>query len=546
MNLYRVLLPMMVFLPSFAFADIACPPMPTAATAVNHDVKSHVEAAVGSLGKLKAADLSVQTEVQAKNLMKDLPNLDRVVITEIMAATYCGMLRDNKAVTEKDKLDRWEKFQKEILSFMLGNRQSNPGEQKGSPLGTQVPQSRGGPLNDRTPGPSSQSTPPPTTRSSAGSSGNSGAALARLVDLGWTVKPSQRNTQFEVASKALPPMKESAIYFSHLGQPYNLHFQQVTGIEGLHYLANDPNCTKIAINAGAFSDLSELHGFIHLTDLEITQLPFNDSATVDLSPLASMTGLKQLNLDMVRTKSIVALANLKKLRSLNVGQTLISDISSLSGLGLLESLDIRSTRVTDLRPLTPDQNLRELSIGGAQIPGLQSLVNLSNLKKISLIEQQSFDLTGVGALTGLESLWIWDGSPSLDAYPLHDLLNLRALTIAGMDLRISAAVTNIEMIGDLKKLRTLTLDYLLITDLSFLGTLQNLTEINLTRLPVSSIAKLGELKALKKVSLVDIPVVDISPLLSLTDLTELTVGRTPARSDVLEELRRRGVTVTSY
>jgi len=384
------------------------------------------------------------------------------------------------------------------------------------------------------------------SRSPSQSPQMSGTAVARLMDLGWTVKPSPSNAQFEVTSKALPPMKESAVYFAQLGQTFNLHFQQVPGIEGLHYLANDSNCTKIEINAGAFSDLSELRGFLHLANLGITQLPFNESATVDLSPLASMTDLEQLNLDMVRTKSIEALANSKRLRSLNLGQTLISDISSLSGLDLLESLDIRGTRVTDLRPLSHDQNLRELSIGGAQIPGLPSLVHLPNLKKISVIEQQPFDLSGVGALTGLESVWIWDGSPTLDVAPLHSLINLHALTISGMDLRAGAPVTNIGVIGDLTELRTLTLGYLQFNDLSFVEKLQKLTEINLARLPVSSIAGLGALTLLKKVSLVDIPVVDISPLLSLTGLTDLTIGRTPARSDVLAELRRRGVTVTSW
>jgi hypothetical protein len=165
MNSYRALLLAMVLSPAFAFADISCPTMPAATTDVNHDVKSHVDAAVGTLGKLKGGELSVQTEVEARNLMKDLPNGDRVLIAEMMAATYCGMLRDNKAVAEKDKPGMWARFQRETYSFVLGNEQS--GEQKGDPPPrSQVPPSGTRPPHDTSRGPSSQPTEPPTTHSS--------------------------------------------------------------------------------------------------------------------------------------------------------------------------------------------------------------------------------------------------------------------------------------------------------------------------------------------------------------------------------------------
>jgi hypothetical protein len=43
----------------------------------------------------------------------------------------------------------------------------------------------------------------------------------------------------------------------------------------------------------------------------------------------------------------------------------------------------------------------------------------------------------------------------------------------------------------------------------------------------------------------DIEVEDVSPLLDLTGLTELTILRGRARDDVLRELERRGVKVTT-
>jgi hypothetical protein len=112
------------------------------------------------------------------------------------------------------------------------------------------------------------------------------AAVAKLAELGWTVKPGPNSVQFEITSGPLPPMKESATYFERLAKPFNLHLQQVSGLEGLHYLANIPGCTKIEIGAGEFTDISELSGFSHLTKLVIGQLPLNGTGTVDLSPLA--------------------------------------------------------------------------------------------------------------------------------------------------------------------------------------------------------------------------------------------------------------------
>jgi hypothetical protein len=158
----------MVLSPSFAFADIPCPPMPGATTDVNHDVKSHVDAAVGTLGKVKAGDLSVQTEVVAKNLIKDFPHADRLMVAQMMAATYCAMIRDNTTIAEKDKPAMWERFQNKTYSFLLGNEQSNPGAQKGVPPGPQVPQSRTKPLQETSPGPSSQPAAPPTAPTQTG------------------------------------------------------------------------------------------------------------------------------------------------------------------------------------------------------------------------------------------------------------------------------------------------------------------------------------------------------------------------------------------
>jgi hypothetical protein len=367
--------------------------------------------------------------------------------------------------------------------------------------------------------------------------------LARLADLGWSIKSGPDSIQFGVSAAPLPPMEESSKYFRLLRKPFNLALQQVKNLDGLHYLADVPGCSKIEIGAGEFTDISELRGFSNLTNLVIGQLPLNGTATVDLAPLSSLVNLETLVLNMVRARTIEPLAPLTKLKSLNVGQSLISDITSVSGMSLLESLEIRGTRVSDLQPLSKSNNLKELTISGAQIPGLINLSHLVNLKKVTIIEQQGTDLSAVGTLTNLESLWIWGGPTPLDISPLHSLTALRALTITGFFFGAHTAVPNIRVIGDLKELETVTLGSLQVNDVTFLQALKNLKEINLNQLPISSIEALRNLKAIKKLSLIDIPVVDISVLLELPALISVTVIRVPARADVITELERRGVKV---
>lgn len=73
-------------------AKIVCPPMPDAVTQVNRDVRSSIEVAVGSVAKVKAGDVSIQTDVSAKNLFEKFPNADKIVVMQMMSATYCSIL----------------------------------------------------------------------------------------------------------------------------------------------------------------------------------------------------------------------------------------------------------------------------------------------------------------------------------------------------------------------------------------------------------------------------------------------------------------------
>ena len=97
---------------SFAFD---CPEMPASA-GINQNVKSEIEASIGKIAGLRAGELSIKTEVTAKNLYEKYPKIEQLTIAQAMYATYCSMLRYSK-ISDIEKLDRWERFQSNVLKF---------------------------------------------------------------------------------------------------------------------------------------------------------------------------------------------------------------------------------------------------------------------------------------------------------------------------------------------------------------------------------------------------------------------------------------------
>lgn len=119
-NLIRLLTISVSLYSGMAFS-IDCPPMPSAITQVDHDVKMDINAAAGSLGKIKAGELDIKTEIFAKNLFSKYPNADKLFSLQTLASSYCSMLNSAMDMTDSEKINRWEKFQDKVL-----NLQSEP------------------------------------------------------------------------------------------------------------------------------------------------------------------------------------------------------------------------------------------------------------------------------------------------------------------------------------------------------------------------------------------------------------------------------------
>ena len=86
----------------------------------------------------------------------------------------------------------------------------------------------------------------------------------------------------------------------------------------------------------------------------------------DLSPLAKLKSLKELDLRHTQVSDLSPLAELKNLEHLVLNDTQVSDLSALVELNNLRTLYLENTQVRDLSPLA-ESNLFLLVITGTQV-----------------------------------------------------------------------------------------------------------------------------------------------------------------------------------
>ena len=135
--------------------------------------------------------------------------------------------------------------------------------------------------------------------------------------------------------------------------------------------------------------------------------------------------VEKLWLSHTKVTDISSLAGLKNLKELDLSYTQVTDISSLAGLKNLEELNLRHTQVTDISPLAGLKNLWDLDLSSSRVTVISSLAELKNLKVLYLSDTQITDISPLTAIDTLETLYLhW--SPVTD---ISSLDHLRGLTI---------------------------------------------------------------------------------------------------------------------
>jgi antitoxin component YwqK of YwqJK toxin-antitoxin module len=200
----------------------------------------------------------------------------------------------------------------------------------------------------------------------------------------------------------------------------NLHshfIRDITPLAGLTKLTN------LNLSGGQITDLSPLKGLTNLDRLNL----WGDQIT-DLSPLSGLTNLDRLYLRGDQITDLTPLAGLTKLTNLNLSGGQITDLSPLKGLTNLDRLYLRTDQITDLSPLAGLTKLEELSLYKNQITDLSPLKGLTNLEELYLYKNQISDLSPLAGLTQLARLNLSRNQIS-DLSPLSGLTKLEMLSL---------------------------------------------------------------------------------------------------------------------
>ena len=258
-----------------------------------------------------------------------------------------------------------------------------------------------------------------------------------------------------------------------------------------------------------------------LQSLSIGDLPFG--SVTDLSPLASLNKLRELDIGRNPIASLEPLGKLPQLAALFASRIPVElDLTPLSTAPKLATLYLQADTVTDLKPLGGVATLRTLDFRSGVLVHPEGVSALTQL--------EDFDATSVFA----------------DVAPLAALTQLQKLRIPRK---------NIEHFADLKtlvNLRFLDISSTGITSISPVSHMPELVELVAAGNHITQTEPLGALTRLSEVILVDNDVVDLGPLVMNTAFGAgdfLYVNRNALGCDAqainLQVLQARGVKVSS-
>ena len=227
-------------------------------------------------------------------------------------------------------------------------------------------------------------------------------------------------------------------------------------------------------------------------------------------------------------QSLVGIEHAVNLRELELNSStfssVITDISPLAALTSLTDLDLRRNAISDVSPLAALTSLTVLDLSenhGYDDAGYHAWDALS-------------DVSPLADLTSLTVLRLQQNYAISDVSPLKGLMSLRSLHLYGNH------ISDVSVLADLTSLRFLGLTANEVWDVSPLADLRYLTVLALNGNIISDVAPLRDLVQLRVLDLDDNFISEIAPLARLPSLTRLSVAKNKI-SDVSPLLQNEGL-----
>jgi len=335
----------------------------------------------------------------------------------------------------------------------------------------------------------------------------SASAQVKFCGKTWDLEAKTLNCAYPVESNLIPLRRLTAL-------------EEVTLVSGkaknLIPLVHLPNLKRLAIQTyeipkGALKVLTQLPGLQSL-NLAGTKL---ESAT----DVGALSQLEELDLTDTGLTSLKPLANLKKLKALGLkGLKKLKGLKVLAKMTGLEKLDLGDTEIRKLKFLKKLTKLTDLTLPD-ETNDLKLVAKMTGLKRLVVRRTGAKDVSMLANLTALEEL-ILDVAPAVkDWSPLAKLTKLRRLdlnsgevgdlkwlipmreTLTILSLRNAQIAGGLNAIGDLRKLRFLSLASTATTKIDQLRKLKNLELLDLSGTHVRNLKALNGSTRLRKLDL---------------------------------------------
>ncbi|MBN1605021.1 MAG: hypothetical protein JW940_00225 [Polyangiaceae bacterium] len=216
----------------------------------------------------------------------------------------------------------------------------------------------------------------------------------------------------------------------------------------------DENASITAEVAASINDLGIYDPISDFTGLEcltsVSWLTVDEAALTDLSPFAALPRLASLYAPCNPLVDLSSVASLINLTTLSLGQDSscnddsgVTDITPLAGLKGLVQLDLSGQNIESLVPLSHLTRLEWLVLASnANLASLAGLEPLSRLQYLVVTDTQVSDLSPLAGHEALETLWL-SGSMVADLSPLLGLTSLEALYIVATPVDCTAQANNL-------------------------------------------------------------------------------------------------------
>ena len=271
------------------------------------------------------------------------------------------------------------------------------------------------------------------------------------------------------------------------------------------------------------SDFSPVAGLSKLKRFNANSLEASQNNPIDLSPLADLGDLEEVDFYATRVANTDALAGKEKLRRVSLYMSAVDSIDFLTTTpGVLElSLYGFEHTFKDYSPLLKLPVLRNLDIYMNKQATDELLAPLAELTTLEEISMSNCDqVTSFGFLKGCKDIKVINANwctKLADISDLAELKQLQRVEIADLPIDDLSAFTGNSNLDELDISGTK------ITDLAGLSGCTNLKSLDVSETEVADISILGECAGLQKLVLKATAVSDLSPLSACSGLSWLDI-----------------------